>query len=84
MPYEFLVEYAKGKEYLYANVIGRVERYDKPRDLSEFVHYKKFDWWDFGHYENKRQTELCSLTRPPQSWCYVEENDYGKRKSERD
>ena len=79
VPYEFLVEYAKGKEYLYANVIGRVERYDKPKELSEFG--QKCDmayvircrdclirkgWDGFCEVMGK------PLTRPPQSWCYVE------------
>ena len=40
MPYEFLVKYANGKGYLYANVIGRVERYEKPKELSEFNNLK--------------------------------------------
>jgi predicted transcriptional regulator len=47
--------------------------YDKPKELSEFKHWKKFDWWDYGHHKNKPQWELRSLSRPPQSWCYVEE-----------
>ena len=36
VPYEFLVEYANGAEYLYANIIGKAKRYDKPKELSEF------------------------------------------------
>lgn len=67
-----LQEYSKDKP-LYAWHISELKIYDKPKELSEFVHYKKFDWWDYGYHENKRQTELCNLTRPPQSWCYVEE-----------
>lgn len=66
------------KEYLgFKNGLGlhisNLKIYDKPKELSEFRHYKKFDWWDYGHHTNKPQWELCSLTRPPQSWCYVEE-----------
>lgn len=53
--------------------ISDLKIYDKPKELSEFMRYKYFDWWDYGYHENKRQRELCSLTRPPQSWCYVEE-----------
>lgn len=46
--------------------------YDEPKELSEFKHWKKFDWWDYGHHTNKPQWELRSIERPPQSWCYVE------------
>ncbi len=82
VPYEFLVEYANGKDYLYANVIDRVERYDKPKELSEFkvecptknqingdcnfCKYMKFS------YYGKHPKCNAYLKRPPQSWCYVE------------
>ena len=39
VPYEFLVEYANGAEYLYANIIGKAKRYAKPKALSEFKRY---------------------------------------------
>ena len=75
MYYDFLVEYANGKDYIYANVIDRVERYDKPKELSEFyVHDNTYDnafGWAFEDREKK-----VPLKRPPQSWCYVEvDND---------
>ena len=84
VPYEFLVDYAKGKDYLYANIIGRVERYDKPKELSEFKRFCN------GICLNNQKNIVCKkvkrkeqeiwincdgllpLTRPPQSWCYVE------------
>jgi predicted transcriptional regulator len=75
VPYEFLVEYAKGKDYLYANVIDRVERYDKPKELSEFkkpcdrfldcITCKRLVRNDFLSCDN-------IITRPPQSWQFVE------------
>lgn len=75
VPYEFLVEYANGKDYLYANVIGKVERYDKPKELSEFkkpcdrfldcITCKRLVRNDFLSCDN-------IITRPPQSWCYIE------------
>ena len=43
LPYEFLVEYANGAEYLYANIIGKAKRYDKPKELSEFYKPFKYD-----------------------------------------
>lgn len=67
-----LVEYGQG-ETLYGWHISNLVIYDKPKEWDEFMHYKYFDWWDYGHHENKRQRELCNLTRPPQSWCYLEE-----------
>ena len=75
VPYEFLVEYAKGAEYLYANIIGKAKRYAKPKALSEFkkpcdrfldcITCKRLVRNDFLSCDNK-------ITRPPQSWCYVE------------
>jgi predicted transcriptional regulator len=73
-----LKKYANGKE-LYGWHISDLVIYDNPIELSEFSHYKKFDWWDYGHHTNKPQWKLCDLTRPPQSWCYVEEVDNGKK-----
>lgn len=65
-------EYTKGDKF-YEWHISDLKIYDKPKELSEFKHYKKFDWWDYGHHTNKPQWELRSLTRPFQSWGYVEE-----------
>lgn len=84
VPYEFLVEYAKGKDYIYANVIGRVERYDKPKELSEFKSVCKT--YDLGFELEKccecekaifdEEGAFCGcdrfITRPPQSWQFVE------------
>ena len=68
---DYIGSYRSDKGYAWH--ISNLVIYDKPKELSEFMHYKYFDWWDYGHHENKRQRELCNLTRPPQSWCYVEE-----------
>ena len=88
VPYEFLVKYANGKDYIYANVIDRVERYDKPKELSEFYsakwdmtceHKKRGFNMDFcmayengSHFCKELNCDKKRLTRPPQSWCYVE------------
>lgn len=45
---------------MYAWHISDLVIYDEPKELSEFLKY---------NYIIKK----CSLTRPPQSWCYVEE-----------
>ena len=43
--------------------------YDKPKELGEFGNYKT-EWIQWYHSDDK---VFCPLTRPPQSWCYVEE-----------
>ncbi len=82
VPYEFLVKYANGKDYLYANVIDRVERYDKPKELSEFRKPCKFAYSSYEEgicYEDCIQGKLedcrcfcLPITRPFQSWGYIE------------
>ena len=80
----FLNDYATLKRsYLYANVIDRVERYDKPKELSEFRKPCKFAYSSYEKgicYEDCIQGELedcrnfcLPIERPPQSWCYVED-----------
>ncbi len=75
VPYEFLVEYANGKDYLYANVIDRVERYDKSKELFDFANYVKYQVCK----ERNCFSDNCWICpnnaiviRPPQSWCYIE------------
>lgn len=73
-------EYGKGKP-LYGWHISDLVIYDKPKELSEFYkpcyymswcQYKLlcdaigYDYFNCGNCENV-------ITRPPQSWCYVEE-----------
>lgn len=71
--YPFLNNYLKWQKKGYAWHIDNLEIYDKPKELSNFKHFKKYDWWDYGHHENKPVYELESLDRPPQSWFYIEE-----------
>lgn len=79
VPYKFLVEYANGAEYLYANVIENAKRYDKPKELSEFR--KPCPYTDGTHclenkceyYDDYSGKCCCRVERPPQSWSYVEE-----------
>ena len=70
-----LFEYSNGKT-LHGWRIADLKIYDKPKELSHFTLACKF---------RKDVCELCcfyeeafggccrTLTRPPQSWCYVEE-----------
>ncbi len=85
VPFKFLVKYANGAEYLYANIIERAKRYDKPKLLGEFFHLCENDnncvdckYWV---HENNESgiTEFCGcdglkpIIRPPQSYMFVEE-----------
>lgn len=79
--------YAKGKP-LYGWHISDLVIYDKPKELSEFKTFCK-DYFDGNHcedceyfidgrgYEYDESDCGCDglkpLTRPPQSWCYIEE-----------
>lgn len=83
-PRDFIA-YGKGKQ-LYGWHISNLVIYDKPKELEAFTtfcdankkrcanckHYL-FDNDDFNGY--RRWCDVCHrkpLTRPPQSWCYVE------------
>jgi len=56
-------EYANGKESVYGWHISALQIYDKPRELSEFKRKIMGETWEYPQ----------KVTRPPQSWCYVEE-----------
>lgn len=67
VPIEFLEAYSKGRP-LYAHFIIEPKRYDTPRELSEFIGLRKTKFGD----------EPVKITRPPQSWCYVESEVQGE------
>lgn len=74
-----LIDYEYGNPCLYAWHIDDLVVYDKPKELSEFYSLKKCDSCKKSGYESAacRYDEDCKIpiqiTRPPQSWCYVEE-----------
>lgn len=82
---EYLEAYAKGRP-LYANFIKAPKRYYKPKELSEFFYPQdRFcekglcgdcPKYEIPSYEYGEVMFDCEwkkpLTRPPQSWCYVE------------
>ena len=70
VPIEDLIEYAKG-DVIWGNVLENIERYDKPRELNEFE--KPHDFLDQSY--RKRNSFFKGITRPPQSWCYVERSE---------
>lgn len=54
--------------------ITKLEIFDKPKEISEFKHYKKFSEIDYMMPIPKKETceRLVPLTRAPESWCYIE------------
>ncbi len=61
-----LYKYGGGKP-IYANLLNGIHRYAKPRELSEFM---KPRGTKLGAFESP------FITRPPQSWCRVQEISY--------
>lgn len=73
VPIEFLEAYSKGRP-LYAHFIIDPKRYDKPRELSEFEKPRDYIHTNY----RKRNSYFKGITRPPQSWCYVESEVEGE------
>lgn len=82
----FLNKYAGiERPYLYANVIENAKRYDKPKELSDFrTPCKMGDYpccgiCDYAVHGMDGDLVDCdtSLTRPPQSYMFVEELQNG-------
>ena len=74
---EQVEDYGKG-ETLYGWHISDLKIYDKPKELREFKRWNRTEenapcahtkWL----YSDCKDCKECNLTRPPQSWCYVEE-----------
>lgn len=85
LTFEQLDNYLKGKKG-YGWHISDLKIYDKPRELSEFISPSKYkncvDYCRNGICSNLDYEELCGaikhcrykkISRPPESWCYVEE-----------
>ncbi len=73
VPIQELIDYVGEKDFLYFWHISKLVIYDKPRELGEFYVSVK-DHWET--YDPNKYINGCwqkPLTRPPQSWCYVEE-----------
>lgn len=63
-----LWQYGKPRSIIYGLHITDLKIYDKPKELDEF--YNPFKIFT---YENSVYGCVKPLSRPPQSWCYVEE-----------
>lgn len=75
LSYEEFTNYGKGKT-LYGWHISNLVIYDKPKELNEFTPFCKVkgEWCDNCIYYEETFGGCCLiLSRPPQSWCYVEE-----------
>ena len=78
LTYEEILAYGNGKT-LYGWHISDLKIYDKPRELKKLCVWKKCNSCKISGYESTacRYDEDCKvpvvITRPPQSWCYVEE-----------
>ena len=77
-----LENYAGDKYYLYGFHISDLVIYDKPRELSDFrkpcIYGEESDVSCFlcdksGYRPDMHIDCFNEVTRPPQSWCYVEE-----------
>lgn len=70
---ENLIEYANGKN-IYGWHIDNPVIYDKPKELDEFYSACKNEAEnDCSKCIDDRKQSCFEMTRPPQSWCYVEE-----------
>lgn len=77
-----LQEYGKGKP-LYGWHITDLKIYDKPKELSEFKHWvkdKDYDGWCKQGTKIVKSFALRPLTRPPQSWQFIEIGELWKAK----
>jgi predicted transcriptional regulator len=69
-----LLKYKGKKDIIYGWHISDLKIYDEPKELSEF--FKACDkpkGTDCSVCVDRRENRCKAITRPPQSWCYVEE-----------
>lgn len=80
LSYNEVCDYRKNLPYykpLYGWHISDLKIYGKPKELGEFKRWNRTEenapcahtkWL----YPDCKDCKACNLTRPPQSWCYVE------------
>lgn len=69
-----LISYGKGKD-LYGWHISDLKIYDKPKELGEFSYPAEHNFTKRTIKESREMGFICHgvyITRPPQSWCYIE------------
>lgn len=77
LSFEELKEYL-GEECGYAWHISDLKIYDKPKELGEFSYPAEHNFTKRTIKESREMGFICHgayITRPPQSWCYVEEEE---------
>lgn len=83
LTYDEIANYIGKNKYGYSWHISNLVIYDKPRELSDFYREceeSKCDDCPHLHFENTPYSyegwcvldEKIPITRPPQSWCYIE------------
>lgn len=76
LSYSDIEKYANGGD-VYGWHISDLVIYDEPKNLSEFKKINRECWYaDLGLAKRdclECKNEECYVSRPPQSWCYVEE-----------
>lgn len=69
-------DYANGK-WLYGWHISDLKIYDTPKELGGFKKINRECWYDSWGFAKRDCPDCknvgCFVSRPPQSWCYVEE-----------
>lgn len=80
LSFDELIAYQGKRKTLYGWHINDLKIYDTPKELSEFkkAGFKTEDRWLMDLYPNthchyEAWAKKFEITRPPQSWCYVEE-----------
>lgn len=79
------LKYTDGhKGPVYAWHISDLQIYDTPKDLSEFIKPCENDLYCeicamYSEFQDKCGNKALTLSRPPQSWCYVEELPEGDK-----
>lgn len=71
-----IIDYLGNGKRGYGWHISNLKIYDKPKELSEFKKINRECWYaDLGLAKRdcpECKNESCFMSRPPQSWCYVE------------
>lgn len=58
---------------MYGWHISNLQIYERPKEISEFYHACNKQHTDCSKCLDLRDNTCTQVTRPPQSWCYVEE-----------
>lgn len=72
-----LREYGCGAHGLYGWHISDLEIYDEPKELSKFSNNSSR--LEFSKTKDGFPWKWSGMSKPPQSWCYVEENETEER-----